>query len=208
MEHEKQQVIITIGREYGSGGHLIADMLGEKYGLPVYDSTIEVIAKEKNLNLEKLKQYDEKPRNRLFTRSIDGYSNSPEDVIAYMEFDFLREKAKSGESFIVVGRCGSSILKGYRGVISIFVTGDMPEKIQRVATEFHVSNEDAEMMIQKNNKSRKLYHNFYCKEKWGDSRYYELTINTSKIGFDRAAEVIDCYIKERMGDDWAEHIAR
>lgn len=95
MEHEKQQVIITIGREYGSGGHLIADMLGEKYGLPVYDSTIiEVIAKEKNLNLEKLKEYDEKPRNRLFTRSIDGYSNSPEDVIAYMEFDFLREKAK------------------------------------------------------------------------------------------------------------------
>ena len=69
MEHEKQQVIITIGREYGSGGHLIADMLGEKYGLPVYDSTIiEVIAKEKNLNLEKLKEYDEKPRNRLFTR--------------------------------------------------------------------------------------------------------------------------------------------
>ena len=125
-----------------------------------------------------------------------------------MEFDFLREKAKAGESFNVVGRCGSSILKGYRGVISIFVTGDMPEKIQRVATEFHVSNEDAEMMIQKNNKSRKLYHNFYCKEKWGDSRYYELTINTSKIGFDRAAEVIDCYIKERMGDDWAEHIAR
>ena len=59
MEHEKQQVIITIGREYGSGGHLIADMLGEKYGLPVYDSTIiEVIAKEKNLNLEKLKEYD------------------------------------------------------------------------------------------------------------------------------------------------------
>ena len=58
MEHEKQQVIITIGREYGSGGHLIADMLGEKYGLPVYDSTIiEVIAKEKNLNLEKLKEY-------------------------------------------------------------------------------------------------------------------------------------------------------
>ena len=72
MEHEKQQVIITIGREYGSGGHLIADMLGEKYGLPVYDSTIiEVIAKEKNLNLEKLKEYDETPRNRLFTRSID-----------------------------------------------------------------------------------------------------------------------------------------
>lgn len=67
MEHEKQ-VIITIGREYGSGGHLIADMLGEKYGLPVYDSTIiETIAEEKGLNLEELKKFDEKPRNRLFT---------------------------------------------------------------------------------------------------------------------------------------------
>ena len=82
MEHEKQ-VIITIGREYGSGGHLIADMLGEKYGLPVYDSTIiETIAEEKGLNLEELKKFDEKPRNRLFTRSVDGYSNSPEDVTA------------------------------------------------------------------------------------------------------------------------------
>ena len=199
MEHEKQ-VIITIGREYGSGGHLIADMLGEKYGLPVYDSTIiETIAEEKGLNLEELKKFDEKPRNRLFTRSVDGYSNSPEDVTAYMEFDFLREKAKSGESFIVVG-CGSSILKGYKGVMSFFITGDMPEKIQRVATEFHVSNEDAEVMIQKNNKSRKLYHNFYCKEKWGDSRYYELTINTSKIGYEKAAEVLDCYIQKRLSE--------
>jgi hypothetical protein len=198
MENDKQ-VIITIGREYGSGGHLIADMLGEKYGLPVYDSTIiETIAEEKGLDLSKLKHFDEKPRNRLFTRSIDGYSNSPEDVTAYMEFDFLREKAKAGESFIVVGRCGSSILKGYKGVMSFFVTADMPEKIQRVATEFHVSNEDAEVMIQKNNKSRKLYHNFYCKEKWGDSRYYELTINTSKIGYEKAAEVIDFYIQKRL----------
>ena len=90
MQNEKQ-IIITIAREYGSGGHLIADMLGEKYGLPVYDSTIiEIIAQEKGLDLSKLKHFDEKPRNRLFTRSIDGYSNSPEDVTAYMEFDFLR----------------------------------------------------------------------------------------------------------------------
>ena len=82
MQNEKQ-IIITIAREYGSGGLLIADMLGEKYGLPVYDSTIiEIIAQEKGLDLSKLKHFDEKPRNRLFTRSIDGYSNSPEDVTA------------------------------------------------------------------------------------------------------------------------------
>ena len=55
-------------------------------------------------------------------------------------------------------------------------------------------------MIQKNNKSRKLYHNFYCKEKWGDSRYYELTINTSKIGYEKAAEVLDCYIQKRLSE--------
>ena len=121
-----KQRIIAIGREYGSGGHKIGEILAKKYGIPLYDKDmIEVIAKEKNLDLDELKKYDEIPRNRLFSRTVNGFTNSPEETISQMQFDFLREKANSGESFVVVGRCATSILKDNENMVSIFVTGDL-----------------------------------------------------------------------------------
>ncbi len=194
-----KQMIISIGREYGANGHYIADKLAEKYSLPVYDShMIEYIAKEKELDLNDLKKYDEKMKNRLFSRTVDGHSSSPEDAIANMQFDFLREKAASGESFVVVGRCANSVLRDNPNLISIFVTGDMEAKAKRISSLFGVTRKEAEAMIVKNNKKRKQYHNHYSKEKWGDSRYYELTINTSKIGIEKAFEIVDAYIQNRM----------
>ncbi len=191
----KNQVIISIGREYGANGHYIADEIAKKYALPVYDkSMIEVIAKEKGLNLDKLKKYDEKPKNRLFSRSFGDYSSSPEDAVANMEFDFLREKADAGNSFVVVGRCANSVLKDNPNLISIFVTADMDKKIKRIAGLFEISCKEAESLIIKNNKLRKQYHNFYCKEKWGDSRYYDMTINSSKMPIDKIVEIVDKYI--------------
>ncbi len=194
-----KQMIISIDREYGANGHYIADKLAEKYNLPVYNSNmIEYIAKEKNLDLDELKKYDEKIKNRLFTRTIDGHSSSPEDIIANMQFDFLREKAESGESFVVIGRCGNSVLKDNPNLISIFVTGDMEAKANRISALFGVTVQEAEAMIVKNNKKRKQYHNFYSKEKWGDSRYYELIVNTSKIGVEKAFEIVDTYVQCRL----------
>lgn len=195
----EKQMIISIGREYGANGHYIADKLAEKYNIPVYDShMIEYIAKEKNLDLNELKKYDEKTKNRLFTRTLDGHSSSPEDVIANMQFDFLREKAAEGQSFVVVGRCGNSVLKDNPNLISIFITGDMDVKAKRISALFDVTIKEAEAMIIKNNKKRKQYHNLYSKEKWGDSRYYELTVNTSKIGVEKAFEIVDAYVQSRI----------
>lgn len=194
-----KQMIISIGREYGANGHYIADKLAEKYSLPVYDShMIEYIAKEKNLDLNSLKKYDEKMKNRLFSRTVDGHSSSPEDAIAQMQFDFLKEKAAAGESFIVVGRCANSVLKDNHNLISIFVTGDMEVKAKRISSLFNVTIKEAEAMITKNNKKRKQYHNHYSKEKWGDSRYYELIVNTSRIGIEKAYEIVDAYVQSRI----------
>lgn len=194
-----KQMIISISREYGANGHYIADKLAEKYNLPVYDShMIEYIAKEKNLDLDNLKKYDEKMKNRLFSRTVDGFSSSPEDNIAQMQFDFLREKAAAGESFVVVGRCANSVLKDNPNLIKIFITGDMDVKAKRISELFNVTIKEAEAMIVKNNKKRKQYHNYYSKEKWGDSRYYELTVNTSKIGAHKAFEIVDAYVQSRM----------
>lgn len=193
------QIIISIGREFGSGGHQIAKEISEALNLPLYDKSIlEDIAKEKGVDVNELCKFDEIPKNRLFSRTVSGHTSSPEEAIANMQFDFLREKAESGESFVVVGRCANSILKEYHGLISIFVTADMENKIDRVSEFFDISREEAHDIIVKNNKKRKMYHNFYCKEKWGDSRHYELIINTSRIGIPQAREIVQSYVEKYM----------
>ena len=192
----KQQRIIAIGREYGSGGHKIGEILAKKYNIPLYDKElIEVIAQEKNMDLDELKKYDEIPRNRLFSRTVNGFSNSPEETISQMQFDFLREKANSGESFVVVGRCATSILKDNENMVSIFVTGDLVYEATRISKMYRITEVEGEAMVEKVNKQRKQYHNYYCKEKWGDSRYYDLIINSSKVGVENAADITDHYIK-------------
>lgn len=192
----KQQRIIAIGREYGSGGHKIGEILAKKYNIPLYDKElIELIAQEKNMDLDELKKYDEIPRNRLFSRTVNGFSNSPEETISQMQFDFLREKANSGESFVVVGRCATSILKDNENMVSIFVTGDLVYEATRISKMYRITEVEGEAMVEKVNKQRKQYHNYYCKEKWGDSRYYDLIINSSKVGIENAADIIDHYIK-------------
>lgn len=192
----KKQRIIAIGREYGSGGHEIGEILSKRYNIPLYDKEmIEVIAKEKNLDLDELKKYDETPRNRLFSRTVNGFSNSPEETITQMEFDFLREKAAAGDSFVVVGRCATSILKDNENTVCIFVTGNLVDEATRISKMYRITEVEGEALVEKVNKQRKQYHNYYCKEKWGDSRYYDLIINSSKVGIENAADIIDNYIK-------------
>ena len=196
-----KQFIISIGREYGSGGRVIAEHLAKTLNVKFYDKNIiEHIAQEKKLNLDQLKKYDEKARNIWLSRSVDGLSNSPEDTIAQMHFDFLKERAQAGESFVVLGRCASYILRDFDCMIKVFVTSDMHHKMERIASIEHLDPVMVEDMIIKNNKKRKAYHNFYSKEKWGDSRYYDLIISTSKIGIDGACDVVLDYVNKIIED--------
>lgn len=196
---EGKQLIIAVSREYGSGGHVIAEELARRFRLPLYDRNIlEEIADEKNVDSGNLEKYDEVPKNRLFSRTVRGFSNSPQEQIARMQFDFLRKKAEQGESFVIVGRCAETILKGYDGLVSIFVLGDMPVKIERISSINRISRLDAERMIARFDKKRKSYHNYYCEVKWGDSRNYDLCINSSKMGIERTMDILEQYIQERM----------
>ena len=196
-----KQFIISIGREYGSGGRVIAEHLAKTLNVKFYDKNIiQHIAQEKKLNLDQLKKYDEKARNIWLSRSVDGLSNSPEDTIAQMQFDLLKERAQAGESFVVLGRCASYILRDFDCIIKVFVTSDMHHKMERIASIEHLDPVMVEDMIIKNNKKRKAYHNFYSKEKWGDSRYYDLIISTSKIGIDGACDVVLDYVNKITED--------
>lgn len=195
----EKQLIISLGREFGSGGHVIAQKLAEKYQIPLYDyNLLRDIAIERNLNAEELEKYDENPGNLFFTRTVRGYSSSPEENIARMQFACIRQKADAGESFVIVGRCAESILRNNTNMISIFVLGDMEQKIARTMERNNISRDKAKKMIAQHDKKRKAYHNHYCQGKWGDSRNYELSINSSKLGLDETTRIVMEYIDSRQ----------
>lgn len=196
---KKKNLIISVGREFGSGGHVIAEDLAGRFGLPIYDHCmLEKIAQEKNVDKKTLEKYDEKPINRLFSRTVSGHSSSLQDNLAQMQFDFLKRKADEGESFVVVGRCSETVLKGYEGLVSFFILGDNETKMRRVMEVYKLSEQDAQYMMTRKNWKRKSYHNYYCKGKWGDSRNYDLCINSSRLGLKGTADLLEDYIRAKL----------
>jgi cytidylate kinase len=112
----------------------------------------------------------------------------------------MRNLAEEGKSFVIVGRCSEEVLKNYEGIITIFVLGDKDDKIKRTQRlNDNVSVDEAERIIMQQDKTRKAYHNYFCKGKWGDSRNYELSINSSKLGHDGTADFIAEYINRKTG---------
>lgn len=197
-----KQLIVSVSREYGSGGHIIAGRIAAKLNLPLYDySLLNKIATEKNLNLGKLEKYDEKPKNKLFSRNVRGYSNSPEENIADLQFEYLREEAESGKSFVVLGRCAEAVLRDYSCMIPIFILADRDYKIERTMKCEKISWEEAEQLVHRQNKKRKEYHNYHCTGKWGDARFYDMTINCGRLGLEKTTDILIDYIQTKAGMD-------
>ncbi len=165
----ERQLIISVGREFGSGGHVIAEELARRFEIPLYDSNLlEHVAEKKN--------------------------------VANLQFDFLKKQAKEGKSFVVVGRCSEAMLKDYPGMISLFILGDYAAKTRRVMEKYEMTEEQAHQMMKTEDWKRKSYHNYYCKGKWGDSRNYDFSINSSKLGIEKTVDLIETYIKERISE--------
>ncbi|MDD2971372.1 MAG: cytidylate kinase-like family protein [Lachnospiraceae bacterium] len=193
-----EQMIITIGRQFGSAGHEIAQKLADHYELPLYDKNLlKEIAQEKNLNSSVLEEYDEVKRNKFLYRSVRGMNSSPEDNVANLQFEYLRKKAQEGKSFVVVGRCAETILRDYEGVISIFVTGNREIEKARIMELYNLNEKKAEDLIDVNNCRRRQYHDSHCTTKWGEAEVYDLTINSSRLGLDASLEVLTHYIDVR-----------
>ena len=196
-----EQMIISIGRQFGSGGHVIGEKLAEQFGLKLYDAAIlEDIAKESGLSYEEVKRYDERHSWKdLFSRNVRGLSISMEDGVAEAQFKFIRDLADSGESFVVIGRCLEHVLRGRDALISFFITGAHEDKVRRTMDLYDISADDAEDMMKEIDYKRKTYHNYYSERKWGDSRGYDLTINSSRLGLDGTVELLADYIRRRTG---------
>ncbi len=194
------QIIISVGREFGSGGRVIAETLAKRFNIPIYDRhLITEIAEKTGLTPEQIEKYNENPKKKIISRRVRGYSNSIEDNVAEMQFNFLKEKSESGESFVVVGRCSETKLKGNPALISFFILADTDAKIKRVMEIYELSKDEAIEFIRKKDKKRKRYHNYHCSGHWGDSRLYDLCINSTRLGIEKTVDYLESYIRERAG---------
>lgn len=195
----EKQVIVSISREFCSGGHMIGEYIAKALGLSFCDrNMLDEIAQRKNIRIEYLEKYDEKPRNLILSRRVGAFSNSIEDIIAEMQFEYLRDKASSGESFVVVGRCADSVLRSRKCLIPIFVMGDEEERIAEACRRYNISRDEAISKMRRHDRTRKQYHNRYSEGKWGDSRYYDMCVNSSKLGIEKTAVLLTEYIRQRV----------
>lgn len=191
----EKQMIISIGREYGSGGHEIAEKLAKKYGLPLYDHNfLDELAEKKNLDKKVLAEFDETHINKWFSRTVKGMNNSPAYNVANLQFDFLKELADEGKSFIVVGRCSEYVLKDFDATFSIFIYSTKQTRIDRLTRKLHISEKEAFNLMRIKDAKRRKYHDAHSPIAWGKHKGYDLCINSSKLGIDKSVDLISNYI--------------
>ncbi len=198
----KKQIIITVGRESGSGGHAIAKKLADMMGIACYDKKklVEGTAKISGMNRNYVRKLDEKPVGFPFSGRIGAFEESPESNVARMTFEYIRSIADSGESCVIVGRCADSVLRNNPNTLRIFIVGNTEDKNKRLSNIRQISEEEADEERRETDRFRRAYHNFYSETKWGDSRAYDLIINSSCLGIQGTAEYIKQFAQAFMED--------
>lgn len=195
---EEKQVLISISRAYGSGGHVIAAKIAEDLGLPLYDrNLLERMTQDSVIKNSGFDHVDDRPHIWKHSRRVRGYSNSLEDNLRELQFKYMQDLAKKGDSFVIVGRCSETALKDFDGLISIFVSGNPDARVKRIMELQNLSQKDALNKIKRVDKARMTYHNRYSKYPWGTAIGYQLCINSSFLGVDGTTEIIEKYIEER-----------
>lgn len=195
----ERQLIISIGREFGSGGHEIAEKLAKHYGLQMLDYNLleEIAVEHRYMNVEEVRTLDEKHSTPFFSRTVRGFSSSPQENISLMQFDYLQKKAAKGDSFVIVGRCSEDVLKDYDSLVSIFILGDREVRIERIMKLYNLPMNLAERLMNEKDMKRKRYHNNFCEGKWGDSRNYDISVNSSVLGIDKTVEILIDFIDKK-----------
>lgn len=197
----KNNLIITIGREFGSGGREIARKVAERLGIKVYDKElISLIAKKSGMSEEVLHDVDETATNSfLYALSSGAFSGAP--IVssgttmlpvtdkAFITCSKIIKDLAEKESCVIVGRCAESVLKGREGLLTVFISADTQRRIDRIVEHEGISRSDAAGVIKRADKKRASYHNYYSDTRWGSRNAYDLCINT-KIGIDTAVEII------------------
>ena len=186
--------IITISREFGSGGRFIGEEVAKKLGIAYYDKNIiNEIAEKSGLSPEYVQESAElSPKKGLFAYALVGRDitgKSVEDMVYEAQRKVILELAEK-KSCVIIGRNADYILKDRDDVLNVFIHGDTPEKIQRITRLYNVEEQKAVKMMVDIDKRRMANYNFYTNQKWGKADNYTLCLNSSQLGYDRCEKII------------------
>lgn len=189
-----QRRIITISREFGSGGRFIGEEVAKKLGIAYYDKNIiSQIAEESGLSPEYIQESAElSPKKGLFAYAFAGRDitgKSIEDIVYEAQRKVILELAEK-ESCVMVGRNADFILQDRDDVLNVFIHGNMPEKTKRISRLYNVSEQEAVKMMADVDKRRMINYNFYTEQRWGKASNYTLCLNSSQLGYDRCEAII------------------
>ncbi len=198
--------IITISREYGSGGRYIAQILAKKLNVPLYDKEILTLAaKESGISKEFFEEYDERTtRSYLFSlmaslpgRSnlLDGYTELPlNHKIFLAQFEAIKQIAKEGPC-VIVGRCADWVLQEDPRLVKIFIQAPMESKIERAVKYYGKEKDKAQDQIKKVDKQRANYYEYYTSNKWGKRESFDLCVNSAALGVEKTAELLAQFVQ-------------
>lgn len=194
--------IYTIGREFGSGGREVGEKLAAKLGIKLYDKELlQQAAKDSGFCEEIFENHDEKPTNSFLyslvmdTYSVSGYSAAPfldmplNHKVFLAQFETIKKIAEK-ESCVIVGRCADYALSDNPNCINVFVHADLDVRIKNVSRNLNITENKARDIINKTDKQRASYYNYYTSKKWGDSKSYNLSLDAGKLGTDNCVEMI------------------
>ena len=197
-------MVITVGRQYGSGGREIGTALANRLGIAYYDDLLlKKAAEESGLCEELFHSFDERPKSFLYSIALDPYSfsmshitskGSIEQQVYLATYDTIKKLADQGPC-VLIGRCADYALKDRTDVINLFITAPLPNRIKRVAMRNGISEDEAKDRIRKKDKDRAAYYNFYSAKEWGDAKSYDLCIDSSLLGIEGTVELLEDVFK-------------
>lgn len=190
-----EKKIITISREFGSGGRFIGKQLAEKMGIAFYDKDIIAkVAEETGFSEEFVEQKAEhSPSKNIFAYAFVGRNSagmSIDDYLYTTQRKIILDIAEK-ESCVIVGRCADYILKERRDVLNVFIHGEQPEKTKRICQLYQKTEKEALAMMKDMDKKRSINYEYYTDQKWGNIKNYDVTLNSSTFGYERCVEMIE-----------------
>ncbi len=202
-----EKYVITFARQFGSGGHEVAKTTAKILGIPFYDKElIAIAAKESGLSEHLFDGLDEKPTNSFLYSLVMGVQSGASTYCRYgdvtgsdnifrIQAQVIRQIADK-EPCVIVGRCADYILQEYENLVSVFVHANIEQRIERIMKRYDLKEKNAEDYINKTDKRRNSFYNFYTNRVWGSVDNYNLAIDTAQIGIKNAAEIIAEYVKK------------
>ncbi len=195
-------MVITIGREYGSGGREIGEKLAKELGFSFYDKNLlQMVAEKSGIKEQVLQKADEATSNPLFAPYYPGGLNqgSLNDRLFKMQSDFIKEKADT-ENCVIVGRCANYVLEDRENIIRVFIYADIEKRINRIMSRHGIVDRDLALkVINKTDKQRRAYYQFYSELKWGRIEGQDLMINSGLLGIDGTVAMLKAIVEQKMG---------